>query len=185
MLCNHISSVSRYRENRIGLRWRSEKEVVSGKGQFECGNKKCSNREGLRSYEVNFAYTEAGEGKQALVKLRVCPKCTYKLNYRKEKELEKRLRKESRRRMRKLMKEKTRERRKKSKDKKREDTRNKSQASSESEEEDSDGSDSSEHLEEAPRFERSDREGGNKNQLLQEIENKEGDFEPFFHGMFL
>ncbi len=28
-----------------------------------------------------FAYDEAGEHKQALVKLRVCPECAYKLNY--------------------------------------------------------------------------------------------------------
>jgi hypothetical protein len=32
---------------------------------------------------------EAGERKQALVKLRVCPSCAFKLNYRKEKQLQK------------------------------------------------------------------------------------------------
>ncbi|CAL5398448.1 unnamed protein product [Camellia sinensis] len=40
----------------IGLRWRTEKEVVSGKGQVG----------------VNFSYFEAGENKQALVKLVTC-----------------------------------------------------------------------------------------------------------------
>jgi len=39
-------------------------------GQFECGAKRCSEREGLRSWEVNFAYVEHAEKKNALVKLR-------------------------------------------------------------------------------------------------------------------
>ncbi|RVX02878.1 Protein FRA10AC1 [Vitis vinifera] len=87
----------------IGLRWRTEKEVISGKGQFICGNKHCDKRDGLTSYEgktkplcwpsgqplmiiceiylnstsivkkeVNFSYFEAGENKQALVKLVTC-----------------------------------------------------------------------------------------------------------------
>eukprot|EP00897_Mesotaenium_endlicherianum_P006991 jgi/Mesen1/631/ME000108S10783 len=69
-----IADMSRYKENKIGLRWRVEKEVLAGKGQFTCGSKGCDEKEGLRSFEVNFAYQEAGEEKQALVKLRVCPK---------------------------------------------------------------------------------------------------------------
>lgn len=51
------------------MRWRIEHEVVAGKGQFICGNKKCEERIGLRSWEVNFAYLENGEKKNALVKL--------------------------------------------------------------------------------------------------------------------
>ncbi len=38
---------------------------------------------------MNFAYKEGGERKQALVKLRVCPDCAIKLNYRKLKQQEK------------------------------------------------------------------------------------------------
>ena len=53
----------------MALRWRTEKEVIVGKGQFECGNKKCNIKEGLRSWEVNFGYVEQGEKKNALVKL--------------------------------------------------------------------------------------------------------------------
>jgi hypothetical protein len=64
-------------------------EVVSGKGQFVCGAKGCDERAGLCSYEVNFSYREAGKSKQALVKLRVCPGCAFKLNYRKEKQYRK------------------------------------------------------------------------------------------------
>lgn len=81
-----IADLSRYKESKIGMRWRTQKEVVAGKGQFVCGAKGCSNKDGLCSYEVFFAYHEAGEDKQALVKLRVCPECAYKLNYKKEKQ---------------------------------------------------------------------------------------------------
>lgn len=84
-----IADMSHYKTGKIGLRWRTEKEVVSGKGQFVCGNKHCSEEEGLTSYEVNFAYFEAGENKQALVKLVTCERCANKLLYRKLKEKEK------------------------------------------------------------------------------------------------
>ncbi|XP_033466560.1 protein FRA10AC1 [Epinephelus lanceolatus] len=76
-----IADLSRYKENKFGFRWRVENEVVSGKGQFQCGNKRCENQEGLKSWEVNFAYVEHGEKKNALVKLRLCPECSFKLNY--------------------------------------------------------------------------------------------------------
>lgn len=42
----------------------------------------------MRHVLVNFTYGEAGENKQALVKLRICPRCGEKLNYRREKERE-------------------------------------------------------------------------------------------------
>uniref|UniRef100_A0A6Q2XFI7 FRA10A associated CGG repeat 1 n=1 Tax=Esox lucius TaxID=8010 RepID=A0A6Q2XFI7_ESOLU len=64
-----IADLSRYKENKFGFRWRIEKEVVSGKGQFVCGNKRCEVEEGLKSWEVNFAYVEQGEKRNALVKL--------------------------------------------------------------------------------------------------------------------
>lgn len=41
-----------------------------GKGQFICGNKRCDSQEELRTWEVNFAYVESGEKKNALVKIR-------------------------------------------------------------------------------------------------------------------
>uniref|UniRef100_A0A2N9HUC2 Protein FRA10AC1 n=1 Tax=Fagus sylvatica TaxID=28930 RepID=A0A2N9HUC2_FAGSY len=84
----------------IGLRWRTEKEVISGKGQFICGNKHCDEKDGLASYEasvpssiinlllVNFCYSEAGENKQALVKLVTCERCADKLHYKRRKEKE-------------------------------------------------------------------------------------------------
>ncbi|KAK9803030.1 hypothetical protein WJX72_007239 [[Myrmecia] bisecta] len=82
-----IADLARYKEGKVGMRWRSEAEVIAGKGQFICGAKGCDERRGLASYEVNFGYSEAGEQKQALVKLRVCPEHAMQLNYRKNKQL--------------------------------------------------------------------------------------------------
>ncbi|KDP43478.1 hypothetical protein JCGZ_16765 [Jatropha curcas] len=84
-----IADMSQYKSGKIGLRWRTEKEVISGKGQFICGNKHCDEKDGLASYEVNFSYFEAGENKQALVKLVTCERCVEKLNYKNRKEKEK------------------------------------------------------------------------------------------------
>ena len=76
-----ICDLSRYRENKIALRWRVEKELVDGKGQFSCGNKHCSELRDLQSWEVNFNYLEHGQKKQALVKVRLCKECSVKLNF--------------------------------------------------------------------------------------------------------
>lgn len=76
-----IASLERYQENKIALRWRVEKEVLEGKGQFICGARRCPVRADLSSWEVNFAYVEDGAKKSALVKLRLCPDCSIKLNY--------------------------------------------------------------------------------------------------------
>ncbi|XP_034943076.1 protein FRA10AC1 homolog [Chelonus insularis] len=80
-----ICDLTYYKYNKVALRWRTEKEVVVGKGQFECGNKKCPIKDDLRSWEINFAYEEQGEKKNALVKLRLCPQCSIKLNYKSQK----------------------------------------------------------------------------------------------------
>ncbi|XP_020553256.1 protein FRA10AC1 isoform X2 [Sesamum indicum] len=118
-----IADMSQYKTGKIGLRWRTEKEVISGKvqlllrmlvagspfdslrikldctsllsGQFVCGNKHCNEKDDLSSYEVNFSYFEAGEHKQALVKLVACERCAAKLYYKKQKEKEQLKRKEN------------------------------------------------------------------------------------------
>lgn len=77
---------NRYKESKIGLRWRTQAEVVAGKGQFTCGAKGCDGTAGLCAYEVNFAYQEAGQQKQALVKLCLCQDCACKLDYRRDKD---------------------------------------------------------------------------------------------------
>lgn len=76
--------------------------------KFMCGAKGCEERAGLHSFEVNFGYLEAGEKKQALVKLRVCPKHGTQLNYRKEKEMQRRQREEAREHRRKRMRQEKR-----------------------------------------------------------------------------
>ena len=79
-----IADLSLYKENKVAMRWRTEKEVCEGKGQFSCGNKHCVKAERLTSWEVNFSYQEQSEHKNALVKLRLCRKCSKKLNYHKK-----------------------------------------------------------------------------------------------------
>ena len=81
-----LANLDRYRENKIALRWRTEKEVVSGKGQFVCGNLSCVSNQDLKAWEVPFAYKESNEKKIALVKLKLCKECSYRLNYKKIKE---------------------------------------------------------------------------------------------------
>jgi protein FRA10AC1 len=78
-----IVDLSNYKQSRnsIGLRWRIEREVLEGKGQFSCGERHCQDKESLTTWEVNFGYKEQGERKNALVKLRLCQTCAMKLNY--------------------------------------------------------------------------------------------------------
>ncbi|XP_065357069.1 protein FRA10AC1 homolog [Calliphora vicina] len=86
-----IADLSRHKENKVALRWRTEAEVVAGTGQFQCGSRKCLEKDHLRSWEVNFAYQEQGERKNALVKLRLCPEHSDQLNYTSKKREVKRL----------------------------------------------------------------------------------------------
>jgi protein FRA10AC1 len=80
LLCRkNTFNVSR-RENRIAFRWRIEKEVIDGKGQFICAQKKtCSETEGLRTWEVPFGYAEDDKKKMALVKVRLCAECRFEI----------------------------------------------------------------------------------------------------------
>ena len=56
-----------FSENRVAFRWRTEKEVISGKGQFVCAQKKvCAEKCGLRTWEVNFGYAEDGVKKDEI-----------------------------------------------------------------------------------------------------------------------
>lgn len=73
------------------MRWRTEKEVIDGKGQFTCGEVHCSNTnmKDLCSFEVPFKYsTKDGQKKTTLVKVRLCGPCALKLYYRKIREYE-------------------------------------------------------------------------------------------------
>ncbi|CAI5440883.1 unnamed protein product [Caenorhabditis angaria] len=85
-----IVDLSLYKNNKIAMRWRTEKEVKDGKGQFICGARKCEIQKHLKSWEVNFAYVENGVKKNTLVKVRLCEGCSEKLNYgTKKREVEK------------------------------------------------------------------------------------------------
>lgn len=161
-----ITDLSRYKENKVAMRWRIEKEVVEGKGHFSCGNRKCDEKNGLRSWEVNFAYVEGGEKKNALVKLRLCPDCSYKLNYHhKKKEI--------------LPKQRKRDKRSESKNKK-----HKSRHESPTPDTDEDNSEasSSKQKETSSEDEKSIWSGPAK---VSEEKSRDEEFEDYFEDMFL
>ncbi|CDH49984.1 protein fra10ac1 homolog [Lichtheimia corymbifera JMRC:FSU:9682] len=106
-----ICELKYYKEGKIALRWRTEREVILGKGQFICGSTRCDDSDDLESWEVNFGYMEHGEKKNELVKVRLCPDCSYKLNYKQEK----RAAKENKKRRRSRSRSTTQEDRSKSK----------------------------------------------------------------------
>jgi protein FRA10AC1 len=185
-----ICDLSRYKENKIALRWRVEKEVVDGKGQFVCGNKHCSKIKDLRSWEVNFNYLEHGERKQALVKVRLCEECSGKLNYHHQRKLWKHKgRKKEAEKASKSTKSKHKKERVKRKEKRREEhgkhKEKQKQKASAAESESSDTDD--EHSEE-------EREGGgredgrsvwNKSAQAALGRSREDEFEDYFKDMLL
>ncbi|GAB5368381.1 hypothetical protein AAMO2058_001314400 [Amorphochlora amoebiformis] len=71
-----IADFSKRSKAKFGLRWRSESDVLLGKGKTICGNTKCTANTKLSSFEVNFAYVERGRRKQALVKIKLCKRCS-------------------------------------------------------------------------------------------------------------
>lgn len=64
-----ICDLSMYKENKIANRFRIENEILTGKGQFVCGEKSCKADSELKTWEVNFAYVEKGDRKNVLVKI--------------------------------------------------------------------------------------------------------------------
>lgn len=76
-----IVDLSRYKEGKVGMRWRTERETIAGKGQFVCAALGCDAVISLHSYEVPFRYQEKGESKTALVKVRLCGPCATKMFY--------------------------------------------------------------------------------------------------------
>mmetsp|Transcript_77821 Transcript_77821/g.225848 ORF Transcript_77821/g.225848 Transcript_77821/m.225848 type:complete len:179 (-) Transcript_77821:1047-1583(-) len=63
------------RPGQLGLRWRTRQEVMTGRGEQSCGNKRCTASHQLVTLEVPFSYSEKGVAKKELVKLRLCPEC--------------------------------------------------------------------------------------------------------------
>lgn len=76
-----LADLKHYKDGRVGFRWRSRRELEAGKGHFDCGNLICEEIKHLRNYEVHFKYKERGVAKEALVKVRLCPRCAFKLHY--------------------------------------------------------------------------------------------------------
>ena len=76
-----LADLSAYRQGRVGLRWRTQEEVIAGKGDNSCANLTCSRTDALKSLELNFAYVETGERKNALVQVRLCRKCRHRLRH--------------------------------------------------------------------------------------------------------
>ncbi|XP_040031689.2 protein FRA10AC1 [Gasterosteus aculeatus] len=184
-----IADLSRYKENKFGFRWRTEDEVVSGNGQFECGNKRCETQEGLKSWEVNFAYVEHGEKKNALVKLRLCPECSFKLNYHhKRKEVKaktKRPSEENQEAPQKTKKEKKRKRRRSSShSKKQRHKRDRNPSASSDNSEESKDSDKDSEAGDEPK---SQSEGDHWRGPAPAVEEKsrEEEFDEYFQDMFL
>ena len=58
------------------MRWRTQSEVVNGKGRTICGSISCSGAEQLGGYEVPFMYADNEVVKHELVKVQLCPKCS-------------------------------------------------------------------------------------------------------------
>lgn len=63
------------------MRWRTEPEVMSGKGETICGNNICKVDKELGTWELNFRYKEGGEVKNTLVKAKCCKVCSEQLNF--------------------------------------------------------------------------------------------------------
>jgi hypothetical protein len=60
------------------MRWRTEQEVKDGKGERVCAGLGCG-RVTEEEREVLFNYEEHGEGKEAMVKVRLCAGCARRL----------------------------------------------------------------------------------------------------------
>uniref|UniRef100_A0A8C5PAC8 FRA10A associated CGG repeat 1 n=1 Tax=Leptobrachium leishanense TaxID=445787 RepID=A0A8C5PAC8_9ANUR len=172
-----IADLSRYKENKFGFRWRTEKEVISGKGQFCCGNKRCDEKEGLKSWEVNFGYVEHGEKRNALVKLRLCPECSYKLNFhhrRKEVQAAKCKRKLEEKGKEEPSKKKSKSSRSHKKDKRKEPSSGKQERTTESDTENSEDEEG-----------KSDSDYWKGPQQEPDDKSREDEFDEYFQDMFL
>ena len=64
-----------YQLGKIGMRWRTKREVLINKGTKICGNVKCKLTNNIQTFEVNFGYIEKGKKKNTQVKVNVCPNC--------------------------------------------------------------------------------------------------------------
>ncbi|KAJ1307778.1 hypothetical protein OPQ81_001864 [Rhizoctonia solani] len=69
-----VVDLKHYKSGKFALRWRTEPEVISGLGQFTCGNTRCAYHQAdderpvpqpkLVTLELPFGYVEDGEAKR-------------------------------------------------------------------------------------------------------------------------
>ncbi|CUA68494.1 Protein FRA10AC1 [Homo sapiens] [Rhizoctonia solani] len=93
-----VVDLKHYKSGQFALRWRTEPEVISGLGQFTCGNTRCAYHQAdddrpvpqpkLITLELPFGYVEDQEAKSALVKVVLCERCKKKLMWKREKDRE-------------------------------------------------------------------------------------------------
>ncbi|CAE6450413.1 unnamed protein product [Rhizoctonia solani] len=91
-----VVDLKHYKSGQFALRWRTEPEVISGLGQFTCGNTRCAYHQAdddrpvpqpkLITLELPFGYVEDQEAKSALVKVVLCERCKKKLMWKREKD---------------------------------------------------------------------------------------------------
>lgn len=74
-----VADMRLYRLGKLGLRWRTKKDVLAGIGSDVCGALSCGSCERLKTFEVPFQYAECGCVKSELVKLRICRGCSEKM----------------------------------------------------------------------------------------------------------
>ncbi|KAF8734010.1 Folate-sensitive fragile site protein Fra10Ac1, partial [Rhizoctonia solani] len=93
-----VVDLKHYKSGQFALRWRTEAEVISGLGQFTCGNTRCAYHRAdddrpvpqpkLITLELPFGYLEDGEAKSALVKVVLCDRCKKKLMWKRDRDRE-------------------------------------------------------------------------------------------------
>ena len=71
--------ICQFKDDQVGMRWRTSKECIDGKGQFFCASLGCTN-EKVRGFEVLFRYYEDGLSKREMVKVRLCSRCEELMN---------------------------------------------------------------------------------------------------------
>ncbi|OJA12273.1 hypothetical protein AZE42_08149 [Rhizopogon vesiculosus] len=85
-----ICDLKHYKSGNFSLRWRTEREVLSGMGETTCANARCSEHatssSSLTTLELPFAYDEDGKRKEALVKVVLCSKCVRKIMWKRKHE---------------------------------------------------------------------------------------------------
>lgn len=74
-----LTDLSHYLVGRVGFRWRTKAEVVSGKGIDKCAEVACTRVVGLHTFETPFTFEEDGHRQTSLVKVRLCGPCGAKL----------------------------------------------------------------------------------------------------------